>query len=67
MSENEDNVLERAEGTEIKWTSTAKNPTVKVPQSSYFFPGLFCGAGAPAGKGAESSSEQPFECTRGRH
>mmetsp|Transcript_10203 Transcript_10203/g.30717 ORF Transcript_10203/g.30717 Transcript_10203/m.30717 type:complete len:389 (-) Transcript_10203:677-1843(-) len=30
MSEDEDNVLERAEGTEINWTSTAKNPTVKV-------------------------------------
>ncbi len=42
MSENEDNVLERAEGTEIKWISTAKNPTVKVPCSSYTCPDPFC-------------------------
>ncbi len=30
MSDEEDNVLESADGTEIKWTSTARNPTVKV-------------------------------------
>jgi hypothetical protein len=29
MSEDEDNVLERAEGTKIEWAS-GKNPTVKV-------------------------------------
>lgn len=30
MSQEEDNVLESSEGTDIQWSSAAKNPTVKV-------------------------------------